>query len=328
MSDDNWQDLQPSRVQPRDIPTVTMRLSLSGSDKASQTYIGINNKLVEALGWTVDGKSRVRIQRGDGPNAARLRISPDAKGLFRLQKSGSSAFGFNGARISLKIPGQPGQPIPQVVVTHKVVGDALILDLPAQWLVGAEKLSAHEKHMAEMLRGSTAEEGKAEKVLTAKPDTSFEQKVETQSIVETEAVAENNRRVDEIAKAILATNKPEPRVPTVPGIEEVEAHEKTAPPPAEKPKDHGIVVKGRFFTINGDAASTFGLMSDEVALFKALLERFGELMPNAGLKRIENSFLSILLRLYKRMNGSKIMLVQKTNGWLLTWSDDPKYRAF
>lgn len=293
---DNWIELRPTHLTPPGVPRVTLTAAQNGNPGKFVTFLGINRWLIASLGWKPSKTSLVKIEFGNGPNANRLRVSENAEGLYRLQVSGSSKNGQQGARLALKVPNQPDMQIKALVLTHKVADKYLIIDLPKEWAT------------AQILAPSDPV-----KTVRAVP------KVEPQKPVDLDI--HEKRQAERPAPARVEPVELAQKVPSIPSIEQIQPHESQSPL-AKSYADHGITMVSRFLNFRGGANLT--LMSDEIALMRELLSRIGEVVPNGGLKRIENSFGTILTRLQKRLNGSRITLMQKQNGWALLWSDDPR----
>lgn len=270
--DENWEDIRPGRAAHMYLPSVSMCVAVSGRNNSPQTYIGLNSKLIQMLGWVVGDDTLISVQNGSGPNAGRIRIRPDTAGHYRVQMSGKSKRGRNGGRVTLKIPGQPEQAVESVLASHKVVGDMLIIDLPKEWLGNAT--------------------------------------VATTAQVEAEPAA-------------VPEAKPVPDAPAL-GLERAKQLSPAMTDLAARYVSHGVTLTGRFLTLKGQAAP-LTLQSDEVSLIKELLARFGETVVNGALQRLNSCSAGILLRVQKRFDGSRLALVQKSNGWALVWADDPRY---
>lgn len=287
---ENWEDIRPGRAAHMYLPSVSMRVSVSGRNNSAQTYIGINSRLAQMLGWEIGDGTLITAQYGSGPNAGRIRLRPDTSGHYRVQLSGSSKRGRNGARVSLSIPGQPQQAVEPVLAGHKVVGDMLFIDLPEAW------------------RGSD--------VGGAVPA--------EQAPVPTVAA-----EVEPAPAAPAAPAAPGPKVKPVPDVPALSTGRAKQLNPAmadlaARYVDHGVTLTGRFLTLKGQGAP-LTLQSDEVALIKELLARFGETVVNGALNRLGR--VEALVRVQKRLVGSRLALMQKSNGWALVWADDARYFA-
>lgn len=130
-----WCEVRQHKGGPRLQQKATMRL-----DKQGYLKIALRAGLLAALRWR--DVLRLRVERGEGEDAGRVRLTPDVEGAYKLCRSGGAIRKPGSVRsrvVTMRWDGIASEIATLTEVHFRIIGGGetatLELEIPRRWLL-------------------------------------------------------------------------------------------------------------------------------------------------------------------------------------------------